>query len=380
MSFGRKSPRRVFLFALLACVGTILLDSPSRAQTPSPALLVLEKSDNSLAIVNPETLKIIARVPAGPDPHEIVASPDGKLAYISNYGGSDSTLNTISVVDLVAQKALPAINLGALHSAHGLEFAGGKLYFTVETNKAIGRIDPATQTVEWVLGTGQDRTHMIVVAASLDRIATSNVNSGTISIIEQVTAASPAPPPAGAGGNPPPNYGTPPGGVRKTWRVTSIPSGRGSEGFDISPDGKEIWAANAQDDTVTIIDVASKKAVQTFGVSVKHGNRLKFTPDGKRVLISGLGGGPNAGGPNLVVLDVESHKLVKELSLGGGSAGILVQPDGARAYVAVSAKDKVAVVDLKTLEVAGEIPVGKGPDGLAWRTDARAARGRGSAN
>ncbi len=165
-----------------------LAASLASAQTPSPALLVLEKSDSSLAIVDPASLQIVARVPAGPDPHEIVASSDGKFAYISNYGGSDSTLNTISVVDLAAQKPLPAISLGALRSAHGLAFTGGKLYFTVETNKAIGRYDPATQSIDWVLGTGQDRTHMVAVSESLDRIVTSNVNSGTISIIEQISA------------------------------------------------------------------------------------------------------------------------------------------------------------------------------------------------
>ena len=75
------------------------------AQTPSPALLVLEKSDNMMAIVDPASLQIVARVPAGPDPHEIVTSADGKLAYISNYGGNDSALNTISVIDLVARVA-----------------------------------------------------------------------------------------------------------------------------------------------------------------------------------------------------------------------------------------------------------------------------------
>src|SRR5882724_7482845 len=99
------------------------------AQTPSPALLVLEKADNTLAIVDPATLKIVGRVSAGPDPHEVESSPDGKLAYISNYGGSDSTLHTISVVDIVAQKTLVPIDLGALHSPHGLAFAGGELYF-----------------------------------------------------------------------------------------------------------------------------------------------------------------------------------------------------------------------------------------------------------
>src|SRR5271169_5600133 len=133
------------------------------AQTPSPALLVLEKSDNMLAIVDPVSLQIVVRIPAGPDPHEIVTSADGKLAYISNYGGNDSTLNTISVVDLAARKPLPPINLGALRSTHGLAFAGGELYFTAETNKVIGRYDPATRSIDWVLGTGQDRTHMLVV-------------------------------------------------------------------------------------------------------------------------------------------------------------------------------------------------------------------------
>ncbi len=348
-------------------VGILALGaSLASAQTPSPALLVLEKSDNALAIVDPATLQIVARVPAGPDPHEIVASSDGKFAYISNYGGSDSALNTISVVDLAAQKALPAINLGALRSAHGLAFAGGKLYFTVETNKAIGRYDPATQSIDWVLGTGQDRTHMVAVSESLDRIVTSNVNSGTISIIEQVSAPNFGPPPGSPAGSGPPPGGPPPGAPRKTWRVTNVPSGHGSEGFDVSPDGKQIWAANAQDGTVTIIDVATKKATQTFPIPVKGANRLKFTPDGKRVLISGLGGGPSSAGPNAVVFDAASGKELKELSLGGGAAGILIVPDGSRAYIAVSAKDKVAVVDLKTLEITAQIPTGKQPDGLAW--------------
>jgi DNA-binding beta-propeller fold protein YncE len=363
ISIWRAAVLGIFLFAA----------NLTAAQTPSPALLVLEKSDNSLAIVDPANLQIVARVPAGPDPHEIVASADGKLAYISNYGGSDGALNTISVIDLATQKALPPINLGALHSAHGLALAGGKLYFTAETNKVVGRYDPATQSVDWVLGTGQDRTHMVAVSENLDRIVTSNVSSGTISIIEQIP--SPAgffgPPPVSSGspGSAPPaggltqGIGAPPGGPRKTWRVTNIPTGRGAEGFDLSPDGKEIWAANAQDATVTIIDVTSKRVAQTLPISVKGANRLKFTTDGKRVLISGLGAGA---GSNLVVLDAASRKEVKQINLGGGAAGILMVPDGSRAYVAVSGKDKVAVVDLKSLEIDGTVSTRKQPDGLAW--------------
>jgi YVTN family beta-propeller protein len=368
MDSGRSSIWRT------AALGIFLLAASfTAAQAPSPMLLVLEKSDNSLAIVDPANLQIVARVPAGPDPHEIVASADGRLAYISNYGGSDSPLNMISLIDLAARKALPPINLGALRSAHGLAFAGGKLYFTAETNKVVGRYDPATQSVDWVLGTGQDRTHMLAVSESLDRIVTSNVSSGTISIIEQVSpptggfgppAGSTGPPgSAPPAGGPPPGMGPPPGGPRKTWRVTNVAAGHGAEGFDVSPDGKEIWAANAQDATVTIINVASKRVTQTLPISLRGANRLKFAPDGKQVFISGLGAGA---GSNLVVLDAAARKEVKQLNLGGGAAGIVIVPDGSRAYVAVSGKDKVAVVDLKSLEVTGYVSTGKQPDGLAW--------------
>ncbi len=357
-----KNSKQNLIWGAVA-LGVFLLGANfAAAQTPSPALLVLEKSDNMMAIVDPASLQIVARVPAGPDPHEIVTSADGKLAYISNYGGNDSALNTISVIDLVTRKALPAINLGALRSTHGLAFAGGKLYFTAETNKVIGRYDPATQSVDWVLGTGQDRTHMVLVSENLERIFTSNVSSGTISIIEHNSVA------AGGFGPPPGNTfvtaGAPsPGALRKTWRVTNVAAGRGTEGFDVSPDGKEIWAASAQDATVTIIDVTSKRVTQTLPIAVRGANRLKFTPDGTQVLISGLGGGA---GSNLVVLEAATRKEVKKFDLGGGAAGILMVPDGSRAYVAVSGKDKVAVVDLKSLEVSGYVSTGKQPDGLAW--------------
>jgi YVTN family beta-propeller protein len=346
--------RKLFQTGVLAMIASAFFAAralPQSSQTPNAALLILEKSDNMLAIVDPGSLKVVARMPAGPDPHEVEASSDGKLAYISNYGGPDSDLHTISVVDLVAQKALPAIDLGALHSAHGLDFVGGKLYFTVETNKAIGRYDPATQKIDWILGTGQDRTHMIWVAPTLDRIVTSNVSSATVSLIDQVARS---------------GFGPPSAAPRKTWEVTILPAGRGSEGFDLSPDGKQIWVANAQDNTVTIIDHAEKRVIATIPISVKGANRLKFTRDGKHVLISGLGGGQNQNGPNLVVLDTATHREVKQLNLGGGSGGILIEPDDTRAYVAVSARNKVAVIDLKTLDVAGEIQTGRNPDGLAW--------------
>jgi YVTN family beta-propeller protein len=371
--------QEVFKTFLASSCLLLLAATHAAAQTPAKALLVIEKDKTQLDIIDPVTLKILASAPVNDGPHEVIASADGKTAYISNYMGQGPQ-HKLSVVDLVAQKPLPQIDLGALQSPHGLDFQGGELYFTAETSKVIGRYDPATQKIDWVMGTGQDRTHMVWVAPSLDRIVTSNVSSATISIIELVSPPAGGNGPAGGRGpgpgGPPPG-GRGPGGNQKSWEITNIPVGRGAEGFDVSPDGKEIWTGNAQDNTVSIINVASKKVVATVPISVNGANRLKFSPDGKIVLVSGLGTGGPGGGPgagtvaapttsNLSVLDAATRKEVKQLNLGGGSAGILMDPDGSRAFVASSGGNKVVVVDLKTLTVTGEIaPLGQ-PDGMAW--------------
>jgi len=314
-----------------------LLLTTAAAHAQAPALLVLEKGARSLAIVDPVRLEVVARADAGDDPHEVVATADGRFAYITNYGAFSTPGHTLSVVDLVARKALPPVDLGALRAPHGLELAGGRVYFTAEGSKAIGRYDPASRQVDWVLGIGQDRTHMLVVSRDEQRIFTSDVNAGTVTLLERARE-----------------------GDVSGWAATHVAVGRGPEGFDVSPDGRELWAANSGDGSVSIVDVAARKVVQTVPVGTRRSNRLKFTPDGKRVLVSDLGSG------DLVVLDAASRGVVKRLSLGHGAAGILVSGDGSRAFVAVSADDNVAVVDLRSLAVSGRIPTGKGPDGLAW--------------
>src|ERR1700681_1996216 len=344
------SPKRISLIkysaVVLSCITATVLKA---AETPPTSLLALSKGEQSLSIVDPATLTVVARVPAGPDPHEVIASADGKFAFISNYGGG--SYNTITVVDLLAQKALPIIDLGALRGPHGLAFVGGKLWFTAEGSKAVGSYDPATKQIDWILGTGQDRTHMIYVFPNLNPIVTSNVNSATVTVIEKADSSAGPPLPPGA---------PPRAAPRTNWTETVIPVGKGSEGFDVSPDGKEIWVANAQDGTVSVLDLATKKVVQTLNANVRGANRLKFTPDGKLVFVSTLGGS------DLVVLDAATRKEVKRVPIGHGSAGILMQPDGERAFVACTPDDYIVVIDLKSLTVTSKINAGKNPDGLAW--------------
>jgi YVTN family beta-propeller protein len=379
---------KITLTSLLLLATLLAVSAPRPVETPVDTLLVLSKTDQTLAIVNPATLQVIARVPVGNDPHEVIASTDGKFAYVSNYGSG--AYNTLSVVDLVAQKALPSIDLGALRGPHGLTFVGGKLWFTAEAAKAIGSYDPATKSIDWIFGTGQNRTHMIYVWPDLKRIATTNVSSATVSIIEKVVGGGPGrggPPPAMQanpqrdspdmmrGGNgppqgpPPPGRGNGRGGPQGApggdWNQTVIPVGSGAEGFDVSPDGKEIWVANAGDGTISIINVAPKSVTQTIAADARGANRLKFTPDGKRVLVAGQA---NANGAALTVIDATTREIIKRINVGRGAAGIVMQPDGTRAFVACSPDNNVAVINLATLEVVGRIDAGGNPDGIAWAT------------
>ena len=301
------------------------------AQPPaSSSLLVLSKGDQTLAVVDPQTRRVLGRVPSGPDPHEVVASTDGRMAFIANYNGGG---NIITPVDLVAMKALPPIDLGALRAPHGVAFAGGRLWFTAEGAGAVGTYDPATGKVERALDTGQNGTHMVFVL-NPQRLVTTNMGSGTLTIAEK----------ASAGGE---------------WKQTVVTVGPRGEGFDVSPDGKQAWVANAGDGTVSIIDVAAGKVTETLQANVNGANRLKFTPDGKLALISTLSG------TDLTVIDVATRRVAKRLNIGR-AAGIQMQPDGARAFVACTPDNSVAIIDLKTLDVAGRIDAGRQPDGLAW--------------
>ncbi|HXA66759.1 MAG TPA: YncE family protein [Bryobacteraceae bacterium] len=321
---------RLKLLGTSTLVGVFAMAAAAQAQS----LLVLNK-EGSVAIIDPTTQKVLGRAPTGDGPHEVVATTDGKLAVASNYGSGQMPGHTLSVIDIASRKEIHRLDISPLLRPHGLFSVDGKVYFTAEGSKAIGRYDPATNRVDWMMGTGQDGTHMVAMSKDRNTIFTSNIGSGTISIFERT-------------------------GSTGDFRQTVMPVGHGAEGFDVSPDEKQLWAANAGDGTVSIVDIAGKKVIQTFPVDAKRSNRLKFTPDGKRVLISDLTNG------GLIVVDVATRKEVKRLTLGRSVAGILVVPDGSRAYVAATNDNYVAVVDLKNLEVTGRISTGTGPDGMDW--------------
>jgi YVTN family beta-propeller protein len=309
----------------------------AQAQVPSPAIVVLSEDTSSLAIIDVRARKIVGRVSTGLGPHEVAASDDGKLAFVTNYGLTDPVTpgDSISVIDLAARKELRRVRIGTAARPHGITYSGGKVYFTAEGFKMIGRYDPARDQIDWMMGNGQDRTHMLVLDRDGNRIFASNVGSDSIAAMERIPE-------------------TP------DWDVTVIPVGKAPMAIDLSPDGREVWTAHTADGGVSVVDAATKKVLQTLQLGTKRTNRLKFTPDGRHVLLTDRDGG------ELLVLDAATRKLVKRIPVGRRPSGILIVPDGSVAYVAVQADNNLTMIDLKTLEITGRVPTDSNPDGMAW--------------
>lgn len=301
---------------VLSCAIVLATAQAAAAQT-SGRLLVLLRDAAQLAIVEPSG-KVLGRVPVVKDPHEVAVTPDGQTAYVA------SPSEGISVVDVRAMKEVRRVDTGAGSAPHDVMFVGGKLLFTAEGYKTIGRYDPAANKVEWFLGIGQDGTHMMVLAKDQQTMWVPNRGSNSVSVIEGVM------------GGPP------------KFKVTAIPvPGKMPEGLDLSPDGRELWTATRADGGVVIVDTATRKVVQSMNLNLNDANRLKFTPDGKVLIIAG-------GNGTLHILDGKSRKEIKRLQVhtgDSGDGGIYVMPDGSRAYVGLRDADSVVVVNLKTLEI-----------------------------
>ncbi|HSB12468.1 MAG TPA: cytochrome D1 domain-containing protein [Blastocatellia bacterium] len=329
-----SSCARCLLMTVAAMVIVVSLGLASAGQTDHGTLLVLNKAESTLAIIDPASLKVVARVPTGDAPHEVVASPDGRLAFVCNYGTGPQPGNSVSIIDISTRKEIKRVDLGALLRPHGITEAKGKVYFTIEGSRAVARYDPVAGRVDWITGTGQSGTHMVVVGRSSGKLYTANIGSDTISAIEPAQGAA-------------------------SWKLTQITVGRNPEGIDMSPDDREVWVAHRGDGGLSIVDTVTDKVKET----IKAGRapiRVKFTPDGKRVLVSDSQGG------EVIVFDAATRKELKRIPVGAVPVGILVQPDGRRAFVASTQANKVSVINLDDLTVIGTIEPGREPDGMAW--------------
>jgi YVTN family beta-propeller protein len=302
-------------------------------QTSKPVLVVLNKADATLAIIDSTTMKIIAKVPTGDSPHEVVLSADGKTAFVANYGAQQPG-SSLSVIDIPTAKEIKRVDLSPLMRPHGLQMIGGKIYFTAETNRVIARYDPAAGKVDWIMGTGQNVSHMVVGSNDQKRFYTANIGSDSITAFEFQNV-----PPAGS-------------------KVMHVAVGKQPEAIDLSPDGREVWTGLNAEGAIDIVDTATNKFKEKVNIGGRP-YRVKFTPDGKYVVNTMVET------KELLVIDAATRKETKRIKLESIPLGVVFSADGKIAFVTAGEPDLVLKVDMEKGTVLGQVDTGKVPDGIA---------------
>jgi YVTN family beta-propeller protein len=309
---------------------------PVRAQS---RLLVAEKGSQSLAIVDPAAGKVLASVPEGGiTGHEVIASADGKLAFVPIYGnsgvgkpGTDGT--KIDVIDIATHKIV-----GSIAFDHGVRphcpMIGpkdGRLYVTTEIDKTITIIDPKSLKIVGTLPTGQPESHMLALSHDGRRAYTANVGPGTVSAIDIA--------------------------ARKVLKI--IPISSNTQRISISPDDKWVFTADQTKPQMAVIDTSTNTVANLVPMEgIGYGSAP--TPDGRWLLVAL----PDQN--KVAVVDLKTMQVARTVSVSNYPQEVLVSPDAKSAYVSCEHANAVAEMDLATWKVNRTIPTGKDADGLAW--------------
>jgi YVTN family beta-propeller protein len=336
-------------FTVLLTAWFLAVSAPSFA--PAETLVVLNKSEATASLIDLESGKVRATLPTDFGPHEAATSPDGRLALVGNYGSREKPGSSLTVIDVPAAKVVKTIDLGEYQRPHGLLFLpdGRRALVTAETNKVLLEVDVEKGEVLNAFATVQNVSHMVEVALGGRRAFVANIGSGSVSVID----------------------------LEKGIIVRTIATGAGAEGITASVDGTEIWVTNRSADTVSVIDAESLDILAQVPCA-SFPIRAKATPDGKHVLVS------CARSADIAVLDTVSRKEVRRIpqdlravdtgdrlfgdQFGESSVpiGIVIHPNGKKAWVAHTNADVVVEIDLESWEIVRLLEAGREPDGMAY--------------
>ena len=290
-------------------------------------LVVASSGASHVTLIDPASGTKLAEVPVGKGPHEVIASADGKFAWVA-----DSGATTVTVVDLVKRSAVKTLQLKDC-GPHDLALPrrGTPLLITCAAQKALLEIDPWTGNEVRRHALDVEGAWMTAVSRDGARAFTANLEGGGMTAVD-----------------------------RKSGRVRNIKTSEGEIGIDVTPNGRQVWLANLKTNKVTVFDAKTLKVLRTFEAGAGSPSRVRFTPDGKRAVMT-FGLAKKVG-----VHDVAGRKAVQWIEIDSGSKVLAISPDGRKAAVSAPHKDAVMILDLVSGKMLAKIDVAGKPDGVSW--------------
>jgi len=312
-------------------------------------LVVANKAEATASLIDLESGTVVATLPTGEGPHEVGISPDGQFAMVSNYGRRGSPGQSLTLIDISSASVVKTIDLGEYRSPHGVEWLDeDRVAVTVEANQALIVVDVEKAAVSSEIKTDQQTTHMVALDPERRRAYTSNIGSGSLTVLDLETGE----------------------------RLKNIETGKGAEGLTVAGRDGHIWVTNRDDDTITVLDADSLEVVKTFP---SKGFPIRATVTAKgQVLVTRARAG------DLVIYAAASFEEVRVVpfdinSMGsedrlfgdrfGDSSvpiGVVVDDRGEHAFVAHANADVITEVDLSNGEIVRMLHAGREPDGMGY--------------
>ena len=331
---------------LIAMISISITRKPSYTIQTNGKLYIVNKHSRSITVFDLHEGKEITEFSLEIEPHEATTLFGQNKVIITNYGTHNVFGKTITIINTASNKVEKTIELEESLRPHGIVAFPDANKVGVVTN--IGNellvVNLETGIIEKKISTQQFVSQLLVLHPTKPLAFVSNISSGSVSVIDLV----------------------------KDKVIKIISCGKGTEGIDITPDGKEIWVTNTKENTISIINTNTYKVTKTLSAG-KEPLRLKFSIDGKYCLVT------NSDDGTISVYNSYSKKQIKTICIPGKKGlieralyhtprpgGILMHPNGLYAFIANSNANKIEVIDMQTFTLVSTIGTGKVPDGLTF--------------
>jgi YVTN family beta-propeller protein len=343
-----KKLKLVALFGLLCFIALqiaiYVIRKPSYTIKTDGKLYIVNKRSSSITVFDLYQGKEIAEIPIEVEPHDPTTIANQSKVVVTNYGTPDVLGKSITVINTKTNTIEKTIDLEGSIAPHGIVAfpKSNKVGVVTDIGNNLLVVDVAKGIVEKNIPTQQIVSHLLVLDPKKPLAYVSNINSGSVSVID----------------------------LEQDKVIKIIPCGFKTEGIDITPDGSELWVTNNKENTISVINTATYQITNTLP-SGKESLRLKFSIDGKHCLVT------NASDGTISVYDQHTKKQIKTIQLHGKAnlvekilyhtprpVGILIHPNGQYAFVANSNANKIEVIDMKTFTLVSNIGTAKIPDGL----------------
>ncbi len=326
-------------------------------------ILLVEETDHSLGFYDSVDGSLDARIRLGYRPHEIAVAPDGRTAYVSNFGLHDYDLttghagNSVSVIDIPnrceSHRLYTCTDKFQCWAPHGVKLSPDGRHLFVNVERAAGR-EPSGEGSKMLVF--DITTREIVRTFAMPRVAGHDEPKHAYGL------------PRGSH-----NFVFSPGG-RDIWIFSGVggitridprngkPTGhlkdfRGAvRGLTFTGDGQLLVSATNE---ISLVDPARLRVTRRISnLGVTQLLYSDITPDGRYVLA------PAVWESQVVVVDLARGKVVARIPTGVDPVHVVVAPNHRSAYVTHGRGRWCIEIELATWRITRQIATRGGPNGV----------------